>query len=89
MTNHRLKLHIARKIPDDPGIVATQTITLRERLLQLLLGRRRQITLVVPGDSVSQIDITESDTDVMALADAIKRHPAGSKLTAVEAGDAA
>ena len=79
MTNHRLKLHIDRNIPDDPGIVATQTITLRERLLRLLLGRRRQITLVVPGNTVSQIDITESDDDLMALADALKRHPAGHK----------
>ncbi|WP_165215755.1 hypothetical protein [Schaalia sp. ZJ1691] len=80
MTNHRLKLNIDRNIPDDPGIVATQTITLRERLMRLLLGRRHQITLVVPGDTVSQIDITESDDDLMALADAVQRHPAGRKL---------
>ncbi|WP_315512096.1 hypothetical protein [Rothia aeria] len=88
MTNHRLKLHIDRNIPEDPGIVATQTITLRERLMRLLLGRRRQITLVVPGDTVSQIDITESDDDLMALADAVKRHPAGRKLHRA-GGDAA
>lgn len=74
MTSHRLKLHIAQDIPEDPGIVATKAIPIRERLLRLLLGKRRQVTLVVPGDSVRQIDITEhldSDDDLLALADAI------------------
>lgn len=74
MTSHRLKLHIAKDIPDDPGIVATKAVPIRERLLHLLLGKRRQVTLVVPGDSVHQIDITEhpdSDDDLLALADAV------------------
>lgn len=69
MTQHRLKLHITKDIPDDPGIVATKTLTLRERLLRLLLGKRRQVTLVIPGDSVRQIDITESERDLLAVAE--------------------
>lgn len=72
MPQHRLKLHIAKQIPNDPGIVATKTVPIRERLLRLLLGKRSQVTLVVPGNSVRQIDITERDDDgLMALADAI------------------
>lgn len=71
MIRHRLKLHIAKVIPEDPGGVATKTVPIRERLLRFLLGKRRQVTLVVPGDSIRQIDITETDDDLMALAEAV------------------
>ena len=71
MVQHRLKLHIAKDITGDPGVVATKTAPIRERLLRFLLGKRRQVTLVVPGDSVRQIDITETDDDIMTLANAV------------------
>lgn len=71
MIQHRLKLHIAKDIPEDPGVVATKIVPIRERLLRFLLGNRRQVTLVVPGDSVRQIDITETEDDLMALARAV------------------
>lgn len=48
-------------------------MTLRERLMRLLLGTPRKVMILVPGDSVKQIDITENtDDDLMALADALK-----------------
>lgn len=73
MARHSLKLHIARRIPDDPGIVATKNVTLHERFMRLLLGSPRKVMILVPGDSVKQIDITENtDDDLMALADALK-----------------
>ena len=73
MARHSLKLHIARRIPDDPGIVTTKNVTLRERFMRLLLGSPRKVMILVPGDSVKQIDITENtDDDLMALADALK-----------------
>lgn len=71
MTQHRLKLHIAKQIPDDPGIVGTRTVTLRERIMRKLLGRKQRVTIVVPGNSVKQIDIAETNDDLMALADAV------------------
>lgn len=71
MIQHRLKLHIAKGIPEDPGVVATKIVPIRERLLRFFLGTRRQVTLVVPGDSVRQIDITETEDDLMALARAV------------------
>lgn len=73
MTRHSHELHIARRIPDDPGIVATKTVRLRERFMRLLLGTPRKVMILVPGDSVKQIDITENaDDDLMALADVLK-----------------
>lgn len=71
MIQHRLKLHIAKDIPEDPGAVAAKIVPIRERLLRFLLGTRRQVTLVVPGDSVRQIDITETEDDLMTLARAV------------------
>ncbi|PMD06458.1 hypothetical protein [Brevibacterium paucivorans] len=71
MVQHRLKLHIAKDISQDPGIVAAKTIGIRERLLRMLLGKQRKVTLVVPGDAVRQIDITETDDDLVALAEAV------------------
>lgn len=71
MIQHRLKLHIAKDIPEDPGVVAIKIVPIRERLLRFLLGKRRQVTLVVPGDSVRQIGITETEDDLMALARAV------------------
>lgn len=73
MTRHSLKLHIARRIPDDPGIVATKNVRLRERLMRLLLGTPRKVMILAPGNSVKQIDITENtNDDLMALADVLK-----------------
>lgn len=71
MIQHRLKLHIAKDIPEGPGVVATKIVPIREWLLRFLLGKRRQVTLVALGDSVRQIDITETDDDLMALARAV------------------
>ncbi|MEW6861061.1 hypothetical protein [Trueperella pyogenes] len=51
--------------------MAAKTIGIRERLLRMLLGKQRKVTLVVPGDTVRQIDITETDDDLMALAEAV------------------
>ena len=73
MTRHSLKLHIGRRSPDDPGIVTTKNVRLRERLIRLLLGTPRKVIILVPGDSVKRIDITENtDDDLMALADVLK-----------------
>ena len=46
-------------------------MTLRERIMRKLLGRKQRVTIVVPGNSVKQIDIAETDDDLMALADAV------------------
>lgn len=67
MIQHRLKLHFAKDIPEDPGGVATKTVPIRERLLRFLLGQAPPgHPPVVPGDSVRQIDITETEDDFTA-----------------------
>ena len=36
---------------------ALHTISLRERILRFLFGRKQQITIIVPGDSVKELAI--------------------------------
>ena len=55
---HDLKISIRREQPLG-GIVRCRTLTLRERLLDRLLGKNHRVTLIVPGDNVERVSITE------------------------------
>ena len=55
---HDLKISIRRE-PPGGGIVRCRTVTLRERLLDRLLGKNHRVTLIVPGDNVERVSITE------------------------------
>ena len=55
---HTLKISVSRDSPDD-GIVSCRHITIREKLLRLLLGDKRRLTVIVPGDSVEALSINE------------------------------
>ncbi len=59
---HDLKISISRELPGG-GIVRCRTVTLRERLLDRLLGARHRMTIFVPGDSVQRVSITEHPED--------------------------
>ena len=59
---HDLKISISRE-PPGGGIVRCRTVTLRERLLDRLLGARHRMTILVPGDSVQRVSITEQPED--------------------------
>jgi hypothetical protein len=55
-------------------VVGLRTVTLRERLARLILGETTKVTVIVPGDSVDQVTITNTnnpDDDLMALARAV------------------
>lgn len=55
---HNLRISVSKK-PMDGGIVRCQRHTIRERLLRYLLGEERGVTVIVPGDTVECISITE------------------------------
>lgn len=61
---HALRISVARK-PEENGIAAVRSLTVRERMLRLLLGDKRHVTVIVPGDSVEELAIRElkEDTD--------------------------
>jgi len=57
--NHTLKIGVGRETPPDGGIVRCRKVDIRERLLRLLFGEKRRLTILVPGDSVKTLSIKE------------------------------
>ena len=55
---HNLKIDVSKK-PTPDSIVFCKTIKMRERILRLILGDCRKVTILVPGDSVSKLSISE------------------------------
>lgn len=55
---HNLKISVSKK-PQTGGIVACRNITLRDRLLTFLFGQKQRVMILVPGDSVEMVSITE------------------------------
>lgn len=55
---HTLKISVSKEPPGD-GIVGYRQVTVRERLLRILLGRKQRLTVIVPGDSVKTLSIVE------------------------------
>ena len=56
---HNLKISVSKE-PKDGGIVSYRNITIRERLLRFLLGEKHKLTILVPGDTVQELAISEA-----------------------------
>ena len=55
---HNLNIRVSDK-PQNGGVVACRTLSIREKLFTLLLGPKQRVMVVVPGSSVESIAITE------------------------------
>lgn len=55
---HDLKISVSRK-PIEGGVVRCRRVTMRERLLRYFFGEKRRVMVIVPGDSVECVSITE------------------------------
>lgn len=55
---HNLHISISDK-PQRNGMVSCKSITLRERFLRMLFGRKQKITILVPGDCIQEFAITK------------------------------
>ncbi|OKL53745.1 hypothetical protein BSZ39_07830 [Bowdeniella nasicola] len=76
MAKHKLRINVTDDAPDD-SLVSARTVSLRERLLARILGRRQRVTVLVPGRQVGSVEIIEPDDDLMALADALNGRTGG------------
>ena len=56
--NHALNIKVSKE-RENNGIMACRQISVRERLLRFFLGSPVKLTVLVPGDSVSEIAIKE------------------------------
>jgi len=55
---HNLTISVTKK-PRTDGVVTCRTVTMREKLMRLLFGLPHKVTILVPGDSVSELSICE------------------------------
>lgn len=76
MAKHKLRINVTDDAPDD-SLVSARTVSLRERLLARILGRKQRVTVLVPGRQVGSVEIIEPDDDLMALADALNERSGG------------
>jgi len=53
-----LKIGVSKE-PPDSGIVSCRKVALREKLLRVLVGEQRRMTILVPGDRVKSLSIIE------------------------------
>lgn len=55
---HNLQISVSDK-PQINSMVSCKSITLRERFLRMLFGRKQKITVLVPSDSIEELAITK------------------------------
>lgn len=55
-----LTVSFSRK-PKPGGIVNVRNVTVRERILRLLLGDAQKLTIIVPGNTVETVAIRETE----------------------------
>ena len=59
---HKLKVSVSKERKTG-GIAAVRKVSVRERLLRLLLGETRRVIVLIPGDRVDEIAISEEVKD--------------------------
>lgn len=63
---HNLKISVSKR-PQAGGIVSCRNVTLREKLLTFLLGRQERVMVLIPGNTVETLSITELPEGGMAV----------------------
>lgn len=53
---HSLKICVSKK-PKPNSLLYCKKVTIRERFLRYLFGEQRKVTIIVPGNDVSDISI--------------------------------
>ena len=56
---HNLRIRVSKE-PLDGGIVSCRRVTVREKLFRLLLGKPQRLMILVPGESVQELAISET-----------------------------
>lgn len=55
---HNLKISVS-KVPQTRGVVTCRSVNVREKFLRFLFGRKQKVTILIPGDSVEEVSISE------------------------------
>ena len=55
---HFLQISVTKE-PKNDGVAAVRKVSVREKLLHFLFGDKAKLTVIVPGDTVEELAITE------------------------------
>ena len=55
---HNLKISVSTETQTG-GVVRCRNVSLREKVLTLLLGRKERMMILIPGNSVAELSIVE------------------------------
>ncbi len=55
---HNLRISVSKE-PQTGGIVSCRNLTVREKLLRFLLGKQERVMVLIPGNTVESLSITE------------------------------
>lgn len=55
---HNLEISVSKK-PLEGGIVQCRSVSMREKLLTRLFGGKEKVMILVPGNSVEKVSISE------------------------------
>ena len=72
-------MEIGIKKPDSSQVLAARKITLRDRFLNAIFGDGHKMVIMVPGESVGTISITEMDEQEMKTSEVNKVRVLGNK----------
>ena len=59
---HKLNVSVSRE-PREGGIASIRRFSVRERLMRMLLGELHRVIVLIPGDKVEEIAISEEVKD--------------------------
>ncbi|NMA85271.1 MAG: hypothetical protein GX962_15565 [Epulopiscium sp.] len=60
--SHKLKISVGKDSPIG-GIVGYRKVTVRERLMRRLFGKKQTVTVIIPGDRVSSLSVVEEGAE--------------------------
>ena len=66
---HKVRISVSDK-PQTGGIITCRNVTIRDRLLRFLIGDKRKVTVLIPGDTVGEIAICEKGEDANGQSEA-------------------
>ena len=55
---HTLQISVSKK-PKNGGIVSCRKLSVMERFLRFIFGDKTRLTVIVPGDTVEELEIKE------------------------------
>ena len=55
---HNLKIRVSKEMESD-GILCCKKVNIREKLLTFLLGKQHSVTILIPGNSIQSVAISE------------------------------